>query len=604
MINLCINSFHDASITLMEDGKVIAHLLEERHKNMKHATDPLLALSKIRDYVDRIDLVSFSHLFPEHYSPQIYLTYLKHLSGIKVPTQCPQFMDVRGHLQHPCHHDLHAICAFRNSGFEDATIVVIDGAGTNHWYGKENQTIYEVLDNTRIIEKTVCGRGVYEIDDKPVLAPNDNGLRIYNPSVEELPEFLNDIANIGAGFSYSAVTEWLGWHGLDCGKTMGLSTYGKENSNIPCLLDPIHGGNHNFQANIYGTRGMMGANILGLSEELKSNQEFRQDLAYRIQKDYEDYLIATCERALSKSRSKNLVLSGGCALNCVANYKLLKSLPEDINLYVEPVSDDSGVSMGGAMQVCDMNIDCKLDNLYLGTQLKYDYELLDHEIESNITVGEVAKLLVDGNIVAIAQGRSEIGPRALGNRSILFDPRVKNGKDIVNKVKNREWFRPFAGTILLEHAKEWFDLDRLEESPYMMYAVDTLPEKIDLIPAIVHVDGTCRIQTVTREHNKNYYDLISEFYKLTGVPILFNTSFNLAGDTMVEYMDDALYTIRQSDIPYMYLPEIGKIINSPKNLSKEGLNEPKYLHQQPGFEYTERDGIIGQGEFSMLRSDY
>tara|TARA_B000000609_G_C24173978_1_gene352432 strand:+ start:224 stop:2038 length:1815 start_codon:yes stop_codon:yes gene_type:complete len=604
MINLCINSFHDASITLMEDGKVIAHLLEERHKNMKHATDPLLALTKIRDYVDRIDLVSFSHLFPEHYSPQIYLTYLKHLSGIKVPTQCPQFMDVRGHLQHPCHHDLHAICAFRNSGFEDATIVVIDGAGTNHWYGKENQTIYEVLDNTRVIEKTVCGRGVCEIDDKPVLAPNDNGLRIYNPSEEELPEFLNDIANIGAGFSYSAVTEWLGWHGLDCGKTMGLSTYGKENSNIPCLLDPIHGGNHNFQSSIYGTRGMMGANILGLSEELKSNQEFRQDLAYRIQKDYEDYLIATCERALSKSRSKNLVLTGGCALNCVANYKLLKSLPEDINLYVEPVSDDSGVSMGGAMQVCDMNIDCKLDNLYLGTQLEYDYELLDHEIESNITVGEVAKLLVDGNIVAIAQGRSEIGPRALGNRSILFDPRVKNGKDIVNKVKNREWFRPFAGTILLEHAKEWFDLDRLEESPYMMYAVDTLPEKIDLIPAIVHVDGTCRIQTVTREHNKNYYDLISEFYRLTGVPILFNTSFNLAGDTMVEYMDDALYTIRQSDIPYMYLPEIGKIINSPKNLTKDGVNAPKYLHQQPGFEYTERDGIIGQGEFSMLRSDY
>ena len=89
MINLCINSFHDASITLMEDGKVIAHLLEERHKNMKHATDPLIALSKVKDYVDRIDLVSFTHLFPEHYSPQIYLTYLKHLSGIKVPMQCP-----------------------------------------------------------------------------------------------------------------------------------------------------------------------------------------------------------------------------------------------------------------------------------------------------------------------------------------------------------------------------------------------------------------------------------------------------------------------------------------------------------------------------------
>ena len=590
-VNICINGFHDGSITIMKDGKVIAHLLEERHKNMKHCTDPLIALSKVGDYVDRIDLVSFTHLFLEHYSPQIYLTYLKHLSGVQVPTQCPQFMDVRAHQEHECHHDLHAICAFRNSGFYDATVIVIDGAGSTHWYGKENQTIYEVFDSAVVLEKTVCGRGFYEGE-------------------EELPEYVSPISNVGAGFAYSSVTEWLGWHGLDCGKTMGLSTYGKLNDNIPCLLDSIHGGNANFVPVTFGSKGIVSANLIGISDELKEDQEFRQDLAYRIQKDYEDYLIATCERALSKSRSKNLVLSGGCALNCVANYKLLKSLPKDVNLYVEPVSDDSGVSMGGAMQVSDMSIDCKVDNLYLGTQLKYDYQLLEQESESDITVEEVAKLLTEGNIVAIAQGRSEIGPRALGNRSILFDPRVKNGKDIVNSVKNREWFRPFAGTVLLEHAKEWFDLDRLEESPYMMYAVDTLPEKIDLIPAIVHVDGTCRIQTVTKKQNKNYYNLISEFYKLTGIPILFNTSFNLAGDTMVEYMDDALFTIRNSDIPYMYLPEIGKIIHCPKDISGEisefhsGHEGPKYLHQQPGFEYFERDGIIGKGEFSMLRSDY
>jgi len=623
MINLCINAFHDASVTLMKDGKVIAHLLEERHKNMKHGTDPLIALSKIEDYVDRVDLVSFTHLFPEHYSPQIYLTYLKHLSGVKVPTQCPQFMDVRAHLQHKSHHDLHAICAFRNSGFEDATVVVLDGAGSTYWYGKENQTIYEVFDGSvTILEKNLCGHGPFKMPTEKVLVAAQ---KIFDPSEEELPEYISEITNIGAGFAYSAITEWLGWHGLDCGKTMGLSTYGRDNSNIPTLLHPIQGGNMNFVPISIGTRGYTSCHFIGITdndnEGIKDDPEIRQDLAYRIQKDYEDYLIATCERALSKSRTKNLVLTGGCALNCVANYKLLKSLPKDINLYVEPVSDDSGVSMGGAMQVSDMNIDCKLENLYLGTQLKYDYELLDHETESDITVEEVAKLLTEGNIVAIAQGRSEIGPRALGNRSILFDPRVKNGKDIVNTVKNREWFRPFAGTVLLEHAKEWFDLDRLEESPYMMYAVDTLPEKIDLIPAIVHVDGTCRIQTLTLEQNKNYYNLISEFHKLTGIPILFNTSFNLAGDTMVEYMDDALYTIRQSDIPYMYLPEIGKIIHSPKNLAS--IEAPKYLHQQPGFEYNERDGIIGEGisqeldepfnallhenqrgKFCMLRSDY
>ena len=307
------------------------------------------------------------------------------------------------------------------------------------------------------------------------------------------------------------------------------------------------------------------------------------------------------------SKSKNLILTGGCALNCVANYKLLKELPDDINLYVDPTCDDSSVSIGGAYHTYHQknpNTSFKLKNLYKGRPLQYEYELLDGEDEYEANPKDIAKLITKGNIVAIAQGRSEIGPRALGNRSILFDPRIKNGKDIVNRVKKREPFRPFAGTVLLEHARNWFDMNRLKESPFMTYAIDVLPEKKDLIPSIVHADGTCRIQTLTREQNKNYYDLISEFYKLTRVPILFNTSFNLAGDTMVEYMDDALYTIRQSDIPYMYLPEIGKIINSPKNLSKEGLNEPKYLHQQPGFEYTERDGIIGQGEFSMLRSDY
>ena len=151
----------------------------------------------------------------------------------------------------------------------------------------------------------------------------------------------------------------------------------------------------------------------------------------------------------------------------------------------------------------------------------------------------------------------------MGNRSILFDPRVQNGKEIVNKVKKREWWRPFAGTVLLEHAKEWFDMNRLEESPYMMYAVEVLKNKRKQIPAITHIDGTCRIQTVTEEQNKNYYNLINEFYKITGVPILFNTSFNLSGDTIAETIDDAFKTVRNSDIEYMYLPEIQKLVKVP-----------------------------------------
>jgi carbamoyltransferase len=250
----------------------------------------------------------------------------------------------------------------------------------------------------------------------------------------------------------------------------------------------------------------------------------------------------------------------------VANYKLLKSIPKDINLFVEPLSSDCGVSMGAAFELLEKlnpNSDLKYDNIYLGQELDYRYELLDGELEYDTNPEYVATLLSEGNIVAIAQGRSESGPRALGNRSILFDPRVENGKDIVNKVKKREYFRPFAGTVLFEHMNDWFDMDRLDESPYMMYAVNVLQEKQNLLPAITHVDGTCRVQTLKKEQNKHYYNLISEFYNITGVPVLFNTSFNLAGDTIVETMDDAFRTMRNSEIEYLYLPEIKKLIYFP-----------------------------------------
>jgi carbamoyltransferase len=148
----------------------------------------------------------------------------------------------------------------------------------------------------------------------------------------------------------------------------------------------------------------------------------------------------------------------------------------------------------------------------------------------------------------------------LGNRSILFDPRDPDGKDKVNKVKKREWFRPFAGTVLKEHASEWFDMAGLEESPYMMYAVDVLKDKTKDIPAITHVDNTCRVQTLTNEQNPAYYSLINSFKDITGVPILFNTSFNLAGDCIVETLDDALRCLDESEIDFLYLPDLGVIV--------------------------------------------
>ena len=169
---------------------------------------------------------------------------------------------------------------------------------------------------------------------------------------------------------------------------------------------------------------------------------------------------------------------------------------------------------------------------------------------------EVIDLLISQQqIVAIFQGESEWGPRALGNRSIMFDPRHWDAKNIVNGVKQREDYRPFAGTVMAEHAHEYFEMLQLPDSPWMSFAIQAKKKAYKDIPTLVHADGTCRIQTVTREQNKNYYDLIEQFYKVTGVPIIFNTSFNLGGDSLVETIYDAIDTCNRSEINYLYVPE-------------------------------------------------
>ena len=195
-----------------------------------------------------------------------------------------------------------------------------------------------------------------------------------------------------------------------------------------------------------------------------------------------------------------------------------------------------------------------IDSLFLGPE--YDLSHIEGETVHSM---DVAKLLEDQKIVAIYQGRSEAGPRALGNRSILYDPRDPEGKDKINLIKRRESFRPFAGSVLLPHAHKWFDMAGLVESPYMMYAVDALPHTYDKIPAVLHIDKTCRVQTVDMKDNLNYYQLIDAFYQITDVPILFNTSFNMAGEPLVETPEDAIRTFEDSSIDYLYFPEVQKL---------------------------------------------
>jgi carbamoyltransferase len=169
-------------------------------------------------------------------------------------------------------------------------------------------------------------------------------------------------------------------------------------------------------------------------------------------------------------------------------------------------------------------------------------------------INKAVEIIINQEVLAIFQNNSEWGPRALGNRSLLFDPRNKNAKEIVNSIKGREWWRPFGATILLEEVHNWFNMKNLKESPFMTYAVKSKKITKKLLPSIVHIDGTCRIQTVTKEQNENFYNLINIFFKKTNVPVLLNTSFNLAKEPLIENIEDAIDTLKRSKLKYIYTP--------------------------------------------------
>jgi carbamoyltransferase len=486
--------------------------------------------------------------------------------------QHPQVLDF-SHM----HHRLHAACAFYRSGFETATAVIVDGAGTFIPMSTDNGQVWgwevETLFNCSYPANFDT---VYKhIGLRESIATQIDRTEVQN---EEYEGIISDRAGIVK--VYEAVTEYCGFQAIEAGKTMGLFPYGEPNENIPRLFDDtgrVSLSNRNLTIPTYPNSGMINANLFdelkdGLASDLTKLQN-RRDLAYACQTQTQDEVVKYIRKAVEITGNKNIVISGGYGLNCVANYHYLEALKDEgINIYVEPISNDAGTAMGAALlahrhSTEDMEISNIDHNLYLG--MKYCYS--DEEISSlsktysaevvDATNDDIIDLITNKNIVSIFQGASEAGPRALGNRSILYDPTDPDGKDHVNEIKRREYFRPFAGSILEEDVHEWFDLRGMESSPTMMYAVNCQPGVEEKIPAIIHVDGTCRIQTVNREQNPHYYDIIKAFKERTGCPIIFNTSFNLGGEPLVETLDDALWTLQESDIEYLYLPEYGKLLS-------------------------------------------
>jgi carbamoyltransferase len=242
-------------------------------------------------------------------------------------------------------------------------------------------------------------------------------------------------------------------------------------------------------------------------------EQDRFDIAASVQKVYELRLREFMLDAIRRTGKKNLVFMGGCALNSKANTDLWDLFD---NVWIMPNPGDAGSALGAAATVFERKLDWT--GPYLGTNIDGDYP-----------VDKIIDALIKNKVAPVANGKAEYGPRALGNRSILADPRDPNIKDEVNKIKQRELFRPFAPVVMEEHASEWFDMDY--SSPYMQFTPRCL--KPDLIPSVVHADGTSRVQTVNKEQHPGLYEVLTRWYALTGVPVLLNTSLNIKGQPML-----------------------------------------------------------------------
>ena len=587
---------HNAGVCLLKDGEIVFSIEEERLTRHKYDGGPLASIVKLLEYTDKIDYLVISHTQADESridftGEKTYNSLARKLGLIQNDNQVIEMWDN--------HHRNHAACAFYRSGFDSANVIIVDGAGT-FVQRQDRETMWEVesiyeASYPAIFKETYKhfgGRGPWKTEQY---------------ETEGCEVLINDRAGIVK--AYEAVTQFCGWAPIEAGKTMGLFPYGEPNKapkifnefgvnrdviiptypngsvvdedNYPQLKDSKYdvqarGRTVNQNSPQHELRALEEYYKESLTEDV-TLLESRRNMAYNIQTESQAEVLKLIHKAIEKNGNKNIVISGGYGLNCVANYWYLDKLPEGTKLFVEPISNDAGTAIGAALLAYynisgDNEVRQKNETLYLGpiqeitsekviqTALKYNgivYENVDYE--------RVINTIRDKNIVALFQERCENGPRALGNRTLMYDATDPNGKDFVNLIKKREYFRPFAASVLQDDVHEWFDLRGMEDSPSMMYAVNCQPGIKEKIPAVIHVDGTCRIQTVTEEQNPHWYNLIKEFKNQTGVPALFNTSFNLGGEPLVETIDDAMRTLYNSGINYIYFPAVQIMIEIKHN---------------------------------------
>lgn len=508
---LALHDSHNASVCEINDGNIIYFQEAERLNKIKKSPDWTILLEKYKN--KNFDKIIFVHTL-EKYN-ESYKNFIKDhllLNNIKYS----KFVFENNH------HLFHACSAFHNSDFKNSFALIIDGNGS-HVLSK-NKKYYD----TEIVSLYYFNNNKFREIFKVFQSRTDH--------VEGKHIFLNTLS---LGNMYTIIKKLLNFK--EEGSVMGLSSYVKEDVENRHALFTKNKYNHfsSVQSFIYALIGHL-------------NKKSPQFLCKIVQSELEKIVLNYVSNIV-KNKKRNLCVSGGVFQNTVLNSKILDVCP---NLYVDPFADDSGLSMGAALFYSNKNKK-KVNSLYLGDLPDYSRLPLKDK-GKQIEPKQVAELISNGNIVAIYQGKNELGKRALGNRSFLFDPRHHSAKEKINLLKNREWFRPAAGTVLYEHAHEWFDLKSKKETPFMSYVFNVKKKEI---AGVTHVDNTCRIQTLKKEQNYHYYNLINEFYKLTNVPILLNTSFNLAGKPLVNSIDDAIITLTNCEdkFKFIYFPEIGKL---------------------------------------------
>ena len=560
MYNLGISCYyHDSAAALLKDGHVIAAVEEERFSRKKFDDGyPKMAidwcLNECAISPEQIDSVAFydkpilkfERLLDNYIAvaPRGMYSFLDTIpkwlhKRLWIKNEIKNHLkDFKGNIIFPEHHMSHAAYAFYTSQFDESAILTIDGVG--EW----STASFGIAKNNKI-------------------------------------QLTNDIRwPHSLGLFYSAFTYFLGFR-VNEGeyKLMGLSSYGKpkyydlikEN-----LIDVKNDGSIHLNMKYFAftyDKVMTNENFAQLfgippRKEDQKTEQIHYDIGASAQKVLEDVLLKMVNHIHSKTKMKNLCIGGGVALNGVANYKVLKNGPFD-NVHIPPSPGDGGSAVGCAQYLYFVhnnkkriieNNHSKLiqENVYVGPSYSNEkiIKFLDsnnikyEKFEKQSLLKKTAQLISTGNIVGWYQGKMEWGPRALGNRSILADPRNASMKDILNeKIKHRESFRPFAPSVLEEYASEYFDID--VPSPYMLMVAKV--KKPEIIPAVTHVDGTGRLQTVSNYANPLYYDLINEFFKITGVPVIINTSMNVMGEPIVNTPEQAYQMIVKTDMDCLVL---------------------------------------------------